>query len=91
MNGLIMKYKIKRKNHQPAKMTLDRGQGYVIGVVDMCLCAGHVVILIFHSQYSSKFSHIYGVLAFTMITCFVLGLQIKISNASIYYLASLAV
>jgi len=44
--GLIMKYKINRKNHHPAKKTLDRGQGCVIGVVDTCLCANHEVILI---------------------------------------------
>ena len=27
--------------HLPAKRILDRDQGYVIGVVDMCLCADH--------------------------------------------------
>lgn len=39
------------------KRILEKDQGYVIGVMDMCLCADHVVTLIFHSQYTSKFMY----------------------------------
>ena len=34
---------INQNNHHPAKRILDRDQGYVIGAVDVCLCADHVV------------------------------------------------
>ena len=39
-----------QKNHQPAKRILDRHQGYVIGVVDMCLCTDYVVTLTFYQS-----------------------------------------
>lgn len=87
-----MHSQMKWKNHQPAKRILGRDHDYVIGVVDMCLCANHVVILIFHSQYSSKFINIFCDFASVeRIIHYIVGIQIRVSNTSVRHLAALAI